>query len=58
MRCQICNTKLENYELTKRDVKGNLFLDTCNKCLSSIHKIANEYEDDFIKDIQKPLDTD
>ena len=57
MRCRICNTKLENYEVTKRDVKGN-FLDTCNKCLSSIHKIANEYEDDFIKDIQKPLDMD
>ena len=57
MRCRICNNRLENYELTKRDVKGN-FIDTCNKCLSSIHKIANEYEDDFIQDIQKPLDTD
>ena len=57
MRCQICNVRLENHELSKKDLRGN-FLDTCGDCLNKVHEIVNSNQEDYIKDVEKPLDTD
>lgn len=35
-RCQCCNKRLSDYELTLRHAMTNEFMDTCMDCLSEI----------------------
>jgi|TARA_B110000285_G_scaffold26272_1_gene25412 hypothetical protein len=55
MRCKICNTKLKDWELSKKD-KDNTFLDTCGDCMASVYENINDQEPHL--PIEKPLDTD
>lgn len=56
MRCRICNTKLRDSELSKKDSRGN-FLETCGNCMASVYESLDDFTL-FLKDIEKPLDTD
>ena len=59
MRCVICDNKLNERELLKRDLWTGLPLDTCVKCMSSIGEAAAEdfeYIDDVNVISKIPLD--
>jgi len=53
MRCKICDVKLSDGEILRKDVDGK-HLDTCNKCIGSIYEATEEY--DFIRDVNYALD--
>lgn len=55
MRCKICDVKLNNSELLRKDVEGN-HMDTCNKCIGAIYENTDEF--DFILDVNSVLDNE
>ena len=53
MRCKACNKISEDFELTRKDSRGD-FYDLCGICLSSVY--ACELEDDnFFDEIRGTL---
>lgn len=59
MRCVICDNKLLDRELLKRDLWTGLPLDTCGKCMGTIGEAAAEdfeYIDDVNVISKIPLD--
>ena len=50
MRCKICDAKLTDGELLKRDLFTGLPLDTCSTCMGSIGEaVAEDFE--YIDDV-------
>jgi len=61
MRCIICDNKLKDGELLKRDLFTGLPLDTCGKCMGSIGEaVAEDFEyiDDLNVISKIPLDNE
>ena len=56
MRCKICDTLLTPNQSVKKDSRGN-FLETCGNCMASVYESLDDFTP-FLKDIEKPLDTD
>jgi len=61
MRCIICDAKLKDSELLKRDLFTGLPLDTCNTCMVMVGEtIAEDFE--YIDDVniisKIPLDNE
>jgi len=53
MRCIICDNKLLDSELLRKDSQGN-HMDTCNNCMGAIWEHTEEF--DFIEDVDVALD--
>ena len=57
MRCKICDKKLSNGELTKRDsTNRSNFLDICGYCLSVSYNAVTEFWDDSIDQSENGID--
>jgi hypothetical protein len=67
MRCDCCNTRLNDFEATNKDLGGR-YLNTCRKCLSGLgiaqlgrpdlNPNEEEEDEDFEEYIDDPEDAD
>lgn len=59
-RCQCCNKRLSDYELTLRHSMTNEFMDTCMDCLSEISETVPmlvKGRKDLLVSIEDPMDS-
>jgi len=45
MRCKICDSVLNDYELTRKDPKSGEFLDTCSECVRVIRECLEDFDE-------------
>lgn len=45
MRCKMCDTVLNDYELTRKDPKTGEFLDSCSECLRVVREALQDFDD-------------
>jgi len=45
MRCKICDSVLNDYELTRKDPKSGEFLDTCSECVRVVRDALADFEE-------------
>ena len=45
MRCQVCDSVLNDYETTRKDPISGEYLDTCSDCLRSIREALQDFDE-------------
>ena len=45
MRCVICDTNLNDYELTRKDPQTGDYLDTCSECVRTVKEALQDFEE-------------
>ena len=62
MRCRVCNKKLTQSEMVRKDYQTDEYLDTCSECLHHSYDsltVFSDYDFSFNHyDEKKPLDSD